>query len=89
MHLCTVTEVVPQQKLKHSWRYQGYEGNTFVTWEFFDEEGQTKVRLTHEGLESFPASNPDFARQNFVHGWNHITGILLKDFLEKQNASGS
>src|SRR5919112_493161 len=54
LHLCKIMEVVPLKKLKHSWRYEGYEGNSFVTWELFDEGNSTRVKLTHEGLETFP-----------------------------------
>ncbi len=34
------------------------------------------------GLETFPAS-PQYARENFEKGWNHIIGISLKDYVEK------
>jgi uncharacterized protein YndB with AHSA1/START domain len=83
-HKCKVTEVVPLKKLQYSWRYEGYEGNSFVTFELFPEGQHTRLRLTHEGLETFPASNPDFAKKNFVEGWTAITGTMLKDFVEKK-----
>ncbi len=82
MHLCKVTEVVPGKKLQHSWRYEGYEGNSFVTWELFAEGDKTRLKLTHEGLETFPP-NPDFARKNFEAGWTDIVGKNIKEFLEK------
>jgi hypothetical protein len=41
------------------------------------------LKLTHEGLETFPASNTDFAKENFVAGWTHIVGTSLKEFVEK------
>ena len=82
LHLCKVTEVVPGKKLQYSWRYEGYEGNSFVTWELFPEGDQTRLRLTHEGLETFP-DNPDFAKKNFEAGWTDIIGKNLKEFLEK------
>jgi len=82
LHLCKVTEVIPGKKLTHSWRYDGYEGNSFVTWEIFDEDGKTRVKLTHAGLETFPAI-PDFAKENFVMGWTDILGRILKEYLEK------
>src|ERR1700709_1984040 len=47
LHLCKVTEVIPEKKLTHSWKYDGYAGESFVTWELFDEGGKTKVKLTH------------------------------------------
>ena len=81
-HLCKITEVVNGEKLKHSWRYDGYEGNSFVTWELFDEGDKTRLKLTHEGLETFP-DQKDFARSSFAAGWTHITGISLKDYVEK------
>jgi len=82
LHLCKVTEVIPGKKLTHSWRYDGYEGNSFVTWEIFDEDGKTRVKLTHAGLETFPAI-PEFAKENFVIGWTDILGRMLKEYLEK------
>ena len=83
LHLCRVTEVIEGQKLTYSWRYDGYEGNSFVTWELFSEGDKTKLRLTHAGLETFPASNPDFDKKNFVAGWTAIVGESLKKFLEE------
>lgn len=83
LHLCRITEVVPGKKLTYSWRYDGYEGISFVTFELFEEGTRTRLKLTHAGLETFPASNPDLAKHNFAEGWKHIIGTGLKDFLEK------
>jgi uncharacterized protein YndB with AHSA1/START domain len=82
-HVCKITEVISEKKLSYSWRYEGYEGISFVSFELFEEGDKTRLRLTHEGLESFPANNPDFAKQNFIAGWNHIIGTSLKDFVER------
>lgn len=82
LHLCEVTEVIPQKKLQYSWRYKGYEGNSHVTFELEDLNGKTRLTLTHKGLESFPADNPDFARANFNAGWNELIGKSLQGFLE-------
>jgi uncharacterized protein YndB with AHSA1/START domain len=82
LHLCKVTEVTPGKKLTHSWRYDGYEGNSFVTWEIFDEGDKTRVKLTHAGLETF-SPLPEFAKENFVMGWTEILGRMLKEYLEK------
>ena len=82
-HLCKITEVITGRKLTHSWRYEGYEGNTLVTFELFDEGLKTRLKLTHEGLESFPSDNPDLAKANFAEGWTMIIGTSLKEYLEK------
>jgi len=83
LHLCKVTEVVPGKKITYSWRYDGYEGISFVTFEISANGEKTKLVLTHAGLETFPASNSDFAKENFVGGWTAIIGTSLKDFVEK------
>lgn len=82
LHLCRVTEVIPGKKLGYTWRYDGYEGNSEVTFELFPEGDGTRLKLTHAGLETFP-ENPDFAKKNFEEGWTHIAGISLKEYLEK------
>ena len=84
LHLCKITEVIPGRRLSHSWRYDGYAGNSFVTFELFDEGGKTRVKLTHTGLESFPKENLDLARHNFEAGWTDIIGRSLKEFVEKK-----
>lgn len=83
LHLCKIVEVVPYKKLKHSWRYDGYEGNSFVTWELSEEgKNKTRVRLTHDGLETFPQQTADFAKGNFIQGWTQITSVSLLEFVE-------
>jgi uncharacterized protein YndB with AHSA1/START domain len=83
LHICRITEVIPQKKLKHTWQYDGYPGESFVTFELFDKGGnQTKLKLTHAGLETFPAMK-DFARESFAQGWTYIIGKSLLEYLEK------
>ncbi|MDR3627322.1 MAG: SRPBCC domain-containing protein [Ignavibacteriaceae bacterium] len=82
-HLCKVTEVVEGKKISYSWRYDGYEGNSLVTFELFEEGNKTRIKLTHAGLETFPANNPDLARGNFEEGWKSIIGKSLKELVEQ------
>ncbi len=82
-HLCQITEVDPERKLTYSWRYEGYAGISYVSFELFPEGEGTRLKLTHSGLESFPADQPDFARKNFEAGWNDIIGTSLKNFVEQ------
>jgi uncharacterized protein YndB with AHSA1/START domain len=86
VHLCTIIEVISYKKLTHSWRYEGYPGDSFVTWELFEEgKNKTRVKLTHTGLESFGTTNPDLAKHNFVQGWTDIVGQMLPRFLENND----
>lgn len=82
LHLCEITEVIPNQKLSYTWRYDSYEGNSLVLFELFEESSKTLLKLTHSGLESFPKTNPDLAIHNFEEGWNSIINVGLKEFLE-------
>jgi uncharacterized protein YndB with AHSA1/START domain len=82
LHLCKITEVIPGKKLTHTWTYDGYSGESFVTFELFDEGSKTRLKLTHAGLETFPP-DPGFARTNFETGWTSIIGKSLKEYLEK------
>lgn len=82
LHLCEVTEVIPETKLTYSWRYDGYSGISFVTFELFEQENKTLLRLTHKGIETFPKENPDFAVHNFEEGWNYIIHKALNEYLE-------
>jgi uncharacterized protein YndB with AHSA1/START domain len=83
LHLCKVTELVKEKKITYSWRYDGYEGISYVSFELFAEGDKTRLKLTHKNLESFPKSNPDFAKENFDGGWTQIIGSSLPAFLEK------
>ena len=82
LHLCKITEVVPGKKIAYSWTYEKYEGYSVVSFELFPEGNKTRLNLRHEGLETFPANNPDFAKENFVAGWTELIGTLLKNFVE-------
>ena len=81
-HLCKITEVIPQRKIAYTWRYAGEEGDSLVTFELFADGNKTRLKLTHEGLETFPKL-PAYARTNFEKGWTEIIGSSLKQFVEK------
>ncbi len=84
-HRCRITEVIPEKKLVHTWRYEGHAGDSLVTIELVADGSWTRLRLTHEGLESFPKL-PAFARKNFLAGWTEIIGSSLVKFLEGDTA---
>jgi uncharacterized protein YndB with AHSA1/START domain len=81
-HLCRITEVIPQRKLAYTWRYKGHEGDSLVTFELAAAGDKTRLKLTHEGLDTFPKTAA-FARENFVEGWTTLIGSSLKEFIEK------
>ena len=85
-HLCKITEVIPQKKIAYTWRYAGEEGNSLVTFELFTDGGKTRLKLTHDGLETFPKL-PAYAKTNFEKGWTEIIGSSLKQYVEENKRS--
>jgi uncharacterized protein YndB with AHSA1/START domain len=80
LHLCRVVEVVPGKKMKWLWTYKDMPGDTYVTFELFPQGEQTRLLLTHEGLENLP-QDENYARGNFMEGWNYLLGTSLPEFL--------
>ena len=85
LHIWKVTQVVPKRKIVYNWKYGGYPGDSFVIWELTSEDNLTKLKLTCEGLETFPQDNPDFSRESCIEGWTFFLCKRLKTFLENQN----
>jgi len=85
LHLCEVQEAVAPTKLSYSWRYDGYPGNSLVTFELSGQGDNTTLKLVHSGLETFDPSNADFAQNNFVEGWNHIINISLEQYIQARS----
>lgn len=83
-HQCMITEVKPLRKLAFTWQYSHYEFVTMVVIELFQQgDGTTRLILTHEGLEAYPESDPDFSRDSFREGWTWIINTALKAYIEK------
>lgn len=82
LHLCQVTDVAPRRKIQYSWRYDGYQGSSLLTFELFAENDSTRLRLTHEGVENFGPDFP-FTAKDFREGWQKLIGEDLKKYLTK------
>jgi len=83
LHKCAVTKVIPRQLIAYTWRFDGYPGDSVVTWELFAEGDKTRLKLIHTGIHSFYV-HPEFAGASFAPGWIYLTGTILKEFVEKQ-----
>jgi len=86
VHRWKVTEVIPGKKIAYEWKYDGYPGNSLVTFELAAEGAGTTLTLTHSGLETFsPEVYPELAKEQFSAGWNDLLGSLLKKFVEEKH----
>lgn len=82
LHRCKITEVIPGQRLTHTWEYPGLEGGSVVQWDVLPEGDGTLLRITHYGLETFPGTaDSNFAPASFQAGWTYILGSSLAGFL--------
>ncbi|HMM04810.1 MULTISPECIES: SRPBCC family protein [unclassified Dysgonomonas] len=83
-HRCVIKEIVPQKRFSHTWTHPSQsKGESVVTWDLQPVDNGTKVVLTHEGVENFADAGAGFSRENYVAGWEEISGTSLRNFLSK------
>jgi uncharacterized protein YndB with AHSA1/START domain len=84
-HVWKVTKVAPMSVLAYNWRYEGYEGDSMVIFEIFEQNHQTRLSLTHKVMESFQSGIPEFSRESCMAGLNYFINQELKKYLENKN----
>jgi uncharacterized protein YndB with AHSA1/START domain len=82
-----VQEAIPEKLISYSWRYDGYPGNSLVSFELNEEKNKTVLKLTHDGLHTFPKDISDFEKKNFEQGWTEISESL-DNYLQKVKTAG-
>ena len=80
-HLWKITQVEPYKKISYNWKYEGYVGDSEVSFEISKFENKSKLRVTHQVLESFPQDIPEFQRESCLGGWNYFIKQRLKRYL--------
>ncbi len=84
MHLWKITDVIPGRKIVYDWQYQGYSGKSTVTFELFEKADQTLLKLSAEGIESFPQHISEFRRESCTNGWIYFINDRLKNYLDQK-----
>jgi uncharacterized protein YndB with AHSA1/START domain len=84
-HLWTITVVEPLRKITYNWKYEGYAGDSFVTFEIIKEEKNTRLRLVHTITEDFPKNIPEFTKESCIAGWDYFIRQRLKDYLASKD----
>jgi len=83
-HLWKITEVEAPEKITYNWKYEGYAGDSDVSFELFEEEQNTKLQLTHIVSRDFPANIPEFKRESCIDGWNYFIKQSLPAYLKSK-----
>ncbi len=81
LHYWKITEVIPMKKISYEWTFDGINGVGLVTFELSQENNATLLRLTSEGLETFPEDIPEFTYESCLGGWNYFIKERLTEFL--------
>ena len=90
LHKCKVVEANPITKVAYTWSYDGYVGQSLVTFELFSEDkNKTRLKLTHSDLDTFSKDNPEFSQERFNEGWKNILGQSLRNFVETDSFTKS
>ncbi len=80
-HVWKIIEVIPYQKIAYQWSYDGYEGDSVVTFEIAKSEKGSLLKVTHLVTKDFPDDIPEFKRESCQGGWNWFVNIRLNEFL--------
>jgi len=82
LHLWEVIEVINFKKIVYNWKYAEYSGNSFVSFELFENNNNTKIKVTCKVTESFSDDIPEFKTESCREGWNYFIKQNLKKYLE-------
>ena len=77
-HLWKIIEVIEESKIVYSWKYEGYAGDSFVTFYLVENNSGTNITITTEIIKDFTDSIPEFQPESCIAGWKY--------FLERLNA---
>ena len=86
-HQWKITKVESGKLIEYNWKYGGYQGDAYVTFELTPEENATRLRLTNIVVEDFQDDIPEFKRESCIGGWNYFIKERLKKYLDKDSAS--
>lgn len=82
-HRVEIKKIISGRLLQHTWTHPSHsKGESMLRWELIPDGANTRVTLTHEGLENFEENGPEFAVANYEMGWKEIMGKSLNFFLE-------
>jgi len=77
-HTCTITEITPEKRFAYTWAVDGKLEGTLVTYELEDDNGSTKLTMTHSGWENATIITEGTYRNDYNNGWESVIPGLKK-----------
>jgi len=59
-----------------NWKYEGYAGNSYVTFQLEEEKEETNLKVRTKVVEDFQDDVPEFSRESCLGGWNYFLDRL-------------
>lgn len=82
LHIWTITDAIPNQKIAYDWEFGDFEGVSNVSFDIFEKGDNTMLRVTAQINEKLPTDIPEFKRESGVGGWTYFLQDALKKYLE-------
>ena len=83
LHIWKIIEVIPFQKIVYNWTFKDCFGSADVSFELFEIDNKTLLRVTNKVIENFDEDIPEFKRESCQAGWNYFIKDSLNNYLNK------
>ena len=77
-HYWEIMEVIPNQLITYRWTFSNYPGIGDVSFELFEKDTETLLRLTSVTIEDFRDDIPEFERESGVLGLDLLYSRSVK-----------
>ena len=75
-HLWKITEVIPQNRITYRWKYEGYAGDSYVTFKLESKNNGTQIKVITKIVEDFTDDIPEFQPESCIAGWEYFLDRL-------------
>jgi uncharacterized protein YndB with AHSA1/START domain len=84
LHKWQIIDVFNEKIIKYDWSYPGYNGRSIVTFEIYDIDSGSELKLTNTIVEDFQSDIPEFNYESCVGGWKYFINERLPQYLNEQ-----
>ncbi|MBW2938192.1 SRPBCC domain-containing protein [Aureisphaera sp. CAU 1614] len=83
-HQWKITEVEPLKNITYEWRFKEYPSILgVVTFSISEKENKTLLKVTNQGIETWPNNVPEFTRESCQGGWEYFINQNLKNYINE------